>query len=149
VITLFPASKDDCAEIGIALRERRQYVRLDDGKASYGKESDVRWLRWQSMTLANGDEVGALVPHDTSESIKMTTDFIGGLIVPELMRLNSATMPVGEAVSILLRDPIFQKEGRLVLISKIERLFSTPVPTSGVTLTFVKDTKGSFLTIAR
>jgi hypothetical protein len=45
--------------------ERHLYLRLDDAKANLGLISgEAAWYRRKSVTIANGDEVGVLVPHD-------------------------------------------------------------------------------------
>lgn len=65
VQTLFGMSKRDAEGLGIAERERHLYVRLDDAKANLGLiSSEASWFRRVSVTIANGDEVGVLVPAD-------------------------------------------------------------------------------------
>ncbi|CAA7624193.1 hypothetical protein [Magnetospirillum sp. SS-4] len=43
-------------------------IRLDDAKANLGLISaDARWFRREGVTIANGDEVGVLVPEDLAD----------------------------------------------------------------------------------
>jgi hypothetical protein len=65
VQTLFSMSERDAAQYGVSEEDRRLYVRLDDAKANLGLISgEAFWFRRVSVTIANGDEVGVLVPED-------------------------------------------------------------------------------------
>jgi len=61
--TLFAMSERDAERLGIAPEERHRWVRLDDAKANLSLASaKAKWFRRVSVTIANGDEVGVLVP---------------------------------------------------------------------------------------
>jgi hypothetical protein len=63
VQTLFSMSSKDAERYGVAEQERHLYVRLDDAKANVTLiGADARWFRRTGVTIANGDEVGVLVP---------------------------------------------------------------------------------------
>lgn len=63
VQTLFAMSPKDAEAYGVPDEERHLYVRLDDAKANLGLITGrARWLRREGVTIANGDEVGVLVP---------------------------------------------------------------------------------------
>jgi hypothetical protein len=65
VQTLFSMSSKDAELFGIAEEERHLYVRLDDAKANVGLVGNkARWFRREGVEIANGDEVGVLVPDD-------------------------------------------------------------------------------------
>ena len=65
VQTLFSMSEADAERLGVGTDERHLYLRLDDAKANLGLISgEAAWYRRKSVTIANGDEVGVLVPHD-------------------------------------------------------------------------------------
>ena len=65
VETLFPMSERDAEEVGVSDNDRHLYLRLDGAKANLGPtRSEPAWYRRQSVTIANGDEVGVLVPHE-------------------------------------------------------------------------------------
>lgn len=65
VQTLFSMSARDAAQYGVSEEDRRLYVRLDDAKANLGLISgEASWFRRVSVTIANGDEVGVLVPEE-------------------------------------------------------------------------------------
>lgn len=63
--TLFAMSPADAGKFGLDAEERRLWVRLDDAKANLSLASgSARWFKRVSITIANGEEVGALVPGD-------------------------------------------------------------------------------------
>ena len=65
VQTLFSMSPGDAGHYGVKDEDRRFYVRLDDAKANLGLISgEACWYRRVGVTIANGDEVGVLVPED-------------------------------------------------------------------------------------
>jgi hypothetical protein len=65
VQTLFAMSPKDAEHYGVPPDERPRYIRLDDAKANMSLISgDARWFRRESVTIANGDEVGVLVPEE-------------------------------------------------------------------------------------
>jgi hypothetical protein len=66
--TLFAMSQSDAGKFGLDAEERRLWVRLDDAKANLSLASgSTRWFKRVSITIANGEEVGALVPGDPNE----------------------------------------------------------------------------------
>jgi AAA domain len=65
VQTLFAMSSKDAERYGVPEEERHRYVRLDDAKTNVSLiGADARWFRRVGVTIANGDEVGVLVPED-------------------------------------------------------------------------------------
>lgn len=65
VRTLFGMSERDAEKLGLEPEERHRFVRLDDAKANLSlASSSARWFQRIAVTIANGDEVGALVPAD-------------------------------------------------------------------------------------
>jgi hypothetical protein len=66
--TLFAMSQSDADKFGLDADERRLWVRLDDAKANLSLASgSARWFKRVSIIIANGEEVGALVPGDPNE----------------------------------------------------------------------------------
>ncbi len=58
-------SPADAEEYGVTEDERHLYVRHDDAKANVGLVTNkARWFRRVGVTIANGDEVGVLVPDE-------------------------------------------------------------------------------------
>ena len=65
VQTLFSMSPKDAERYGVPEEERHLYIRLDDAKANVRLiGAEARWFRRVGVTIANGDEVGLLVPED-------------------------------------------------------------------------------------
>ena len=82
VQTLFSMSAKDAERYGVPEEERHLYVRLDDAKANVSLiGADARWFRRVGVTIANGDEVGVLVPEDLEPVAKT-----GGEEVEDLHR---------------------------------------------------------------
>ena len=66
--TLFAMSQSDADKFGLDADERRLWVRLDDAKANLSLASgSARWFKRVSIIIANGEEVGALVPGDPNK----------------------------------------------------------------------------------
>ena len=63
VQTLFGMSGKDAEACGVDEEDRHRYVRLDDAKANMGPPGmATRWFQREGIQIANGDEVGVLVP---------------------------------------------------------------------------------------
>jgi AAA domain/Bifunctional DNA primase/polymerase, N-terminal len=139
VLTLFSATEQDCIDAGIPSKDRRQFVRIDNGKASYSPPGEgTQWLRWQSVQLWNGDNVGVLVSYDVSARTKTASESLAGLLATSIRGSGSATMPIDEALKIMARDPIMAKEDRSVLRNRLERLLQEPLQVDGVELSMTK-----------
>ena len=68
--TLFPMSKEAAPLMGIPEEEVHLYVRYDDAKANYALvENQSRWFKKVSLTLPNGDAVGAFEPYTPTSLI--------------------------------------------------------------------------------
>lgn len=80
-LTLFDMSEKDAQRYSIPDDQRSRYVRLDDAKANLSlRSSSARWFYRESITLANGDDVGALKPVTLTEArIQAATDLAGAL----------------------------------------------------------------------
>ena len=75
VQTLFSMSARDAERHGVSEEDRHLYVRLDDAKANVALVTDqARWFRRESVAIANGDEVGILMP----EALEPVADTEGG-----------------------------------------------------------------------
>lgn len=73
VATLSNMSERDATKLGLENDERRRWVRLDDAKMNLTLVGDeALWFRRIGVTIANGDEVGVLVP-GTPEPPEETT----------------------------------------------------------------------------
>jgi RecA-family ATPase len=53
---------EDAQDFGISEHERLQYFRVDRAKANNAPKAQVVWRRFESVLLANGDDVGVVVP---------------------------------------------------------------------------------------
>lgn len=68
--TLFPMSDDDAKQYGMDWSEQLRYVRLDDAKTNFTlKTGRAKWLYKKSVYLANGEEIGVLVPRDLETKV--------------------------------------------------------------------------------
>ena len=65
MLTLFGMSERDAERLGVDPKERHLWVRLDGAKANLALiDGEARWFKKVSVTIANGEEVGVLVPAD-------------------------------------------------------------------------------------
>jgi hypothetical protein len=90
VQTLFSMSPRDAEHYGIKDEDRRLYIRLDDAKANLGLISgEASWYRRIGVTIANGDEVGVLVPQDLQPAVDDadTDDDLHRTIIARLLAL--------------------------------------------------------------
>lgn len=72
--TLFPMSNDEAKQYGICMQEQLRYVRLDDAKTNFSlKTGKAKWLYKKSVTIANGEVIGVLVPRDL-ELVEMSKE---------------------------------------------------------------------------
>jgi RecA-family ATPase len=55
-------AKSDANNAGVLSHERSRYIRVDRAKGNNSKATAARWLTFADVTIANGDEVGVLVP---------------------------------------------------------------------------------------
>ncbi len=142
VITMYPASEDDCADLGVPVDQRKEFVRLDDGKVSYGKTGGPRWLRWREIRLWNGDDVGVLAPYDVKDSVENASRTMAHALITEMQAKSSATLSLDQALSVLMRDPLAAKEGRAVARSRLERSLAEAIKIDGVEVSLLRGTKG-------
>lgn len=65
VQTLFTMGARDAERLGVPDHERHLHVRLDDAKANLSlTDGRAHWFRRVSVTIANGEDIGVLVPED-------------------------------------------------------------------------------------
>ena len=75
VQTLFAMSDKDAERYDIASEERHLYLRLDDAKANLGLlNPNASWFRRIGVEIANGDEVGVLMPADLKARVDTATE---------------------------------------------------------------------------
>jgi hypothetical protein len=75
VQTLFAMSDKDAERYDIASEERHLYLRLDDAKANLGLlNPNASWFRRIGVEIANGDEVGVLMPVDLKARVETATE---------------------------------------------------------------------------
>ena len=87
VATLSKMSERDATKFGLAGDKRRRWVRLDDAKMNLtlvGEEA--RWFRRIGVTIANGDEVGVLVPGDPKANASPNGEELEAAVLAEIDR---------------------------------------------------------------
>jgi len=142
VVTLYAASADDCLELGVAMSERGNFVRLDTGKQSYAKVGGTKWLRWQTVQLHNGDEVGVLVPYDERGGVQAAAAPIADVLIAAVQRAGSASLPLDRVIEVLMRDPLLAKEGKATVRNRLERVLADPVRRGGVEIALLRGVRG-------
>lgn len=80
--TLSTMTDEDADHVGVDRAERKRYCRRDDAKANNSLESsDVNWYERKSIILANGENVGVLVPKFFENvALKITPEIRNGFI---------------------------------------------------------------------
>ena len=74
-LTLTVMSELEAVELGIPKETRKQYVRLDNAKQSYGPPSDAAlWFHRYSVILDNGDSSPAIEPWTPPKAKEMSLD---------------------------------------------------------------------------
>lgn len=93
-ITMTNADSRDCEEYGIDPKDRFKYVRLDDAKANVFLRSNQAslWLKWETVRLHSGDDVGVPVIHDMSTTEKEARADLGLLIRDMIVARQSGFM---------------------------------------------------------
>lgn len=134
LVTLFTASVEDAVDLGVPISQRHEFVRIDDGKVSYGKLGLKQWMRWRSIKLFNGDEVGVLVPHDSADSAKAASENLGQFLIGAIQMAGAASMPIERVLDTMQRDPIMAKEDRATLKNRLQRMLQEPIKIGRVEL---------------
>lgn len=94
--TLFAMSERDAERLGIDPEQRHVWVRLDDAKANLSLASPrAKWFRRVSVTIANGDEVGVLVPGDPAPRGDATDPETEAAVMAEIDRAWRVGEPYG------------------------------------------------------
>jgi hypothetical protein len=104
-VTLFGASKDDCAEYHIPEKEIHRFVRLDDAKANLAAMvGEPLWMEKVSTKLMNGDDVGVLMPVSLTETANKSKAQIGMMILNRMMQEGKAAVTITEAAQIVMTE---------------------------------------------
>ena len=94
--TLFGMSEAEAVTYQVDDDERRRYVRLDESKNNYALDAGgPAWLYRDSVTIANGDEVGVLTPVDLAPAAaERHREVMAALlkIVKDKMTVNAAAL---------------------------------------------------------
>lgn len=141
-VTMYAASEQDCAELAVPVAQRKDFVRMDDGKVSYGKVGGARWLRWQEVRLLSGDDVGVLVPFEVKDSVEGAARALAGLLEAEMRKQSTSLLKIEEALSVMMRDPLTAREGRAVARNRLERALAEPVSTGTAEVRLERSSKG-------
>lgn len=106
-LTLFDMSERDAERFAVAEGERGRYVRLDDAKANLSLRSGAaRWFYRESVTLGNGDEIGALKPVSLTErAIAEKDSIVEGLLEMSNLYEPGSESP-GESRKVLLTEAV-------------------------------------------
>lgn len=143
VITMYSASEADCDDIGVRKERRDEFVRIDDGKVSYGRRGGPRWLRWTEVRLVNGDHVGVLKPYDVRDSVEIAARALATALADETQRVGSATLTIEAALAVMMRDPLAAREGKATLRNRLERVLAEPVALGqNATVSLLRTSKG-------
>ena len=71
--TLYTITKKHAEKIGVPVKEKHRFTRLDSAKANYSEpmpeDKPHGWYRREGVSLMNGDYVGVLVPHDFNKEL--------------------------------------------------------------------------------
>jgi hypothetical protein len=104
VQTLFSMSPRDAEQHGVQSQDRRFFIRLDDAKATLGLITDeARWFRRVGVTIANGDEVGVLVPEELNpDELDSDADDLHRTIIATLLaRVPDSEITLNAAAKLL------------------------------------------------
>lgn len=140
VLTLFRATEDDCAEIGVPASQKKSYARLDGAKATFSAAAaETWWLRWQSAAIATGDSVGVLVPHDAKAAATGSAEDLARILRDRMLRMGRASLTITESGAALQdADPAAAKQDARAVRSRIERVLAQPIAVDGATLRIVR-----------
>ena len=142
VVTMYAASEADCTALGVRLDQRDEFVRIDDGKVSYGRKGGPKWLRWTNVRIWNGDDVGVLAPHDAKDSAAAAARLLAVDLIDEMRKQATSLLPIDQVVSVLMRNPLTAKEGRSVARNRLERMLAEAVSVDGVEVALLRGAKG-------
>lgn len=143
--TLSTPSEDDCERAGLKPEERFDYVRLDDAKMNYAKQTArANWLKKVSVRLVNGDEVGALLPHDMDKTTAYVTQSWAAIIAAEMKGKATASCSLNDAANMLRAgDPLAFKMPAATLRSRVMTALAEPVTTTDGTVRVIAQVSGN------
>lgn len=134
--TLFTMSEKDAKRYGVSDSDRRLYARLDTGaKANLTLPAErPQWFKRESVTIANGEAVGALVPVDLELREDPKELARASLIQDVLDCMNRDKIPVTDLARTLCQLPMRADSQPRALEMAIKRTFAEPVEQAGYSI---------------
>jgi RecA-family ATPase len=128
--TLSGPLDDDILKYGLSPTDRRRMLRLEDANKqnrSLGGDEPI-WLEKVSVTLINGEEVGAFVPSSIDGKADGMRDHVGDMLWKFLkLEKQSASCTVPEAISAIQRgDELYDRMLPQQVKIRLERLTVRP-----------------------
>jgi hypothetical protein len=126
-LTMMPPQAEDVNLYRLSHSDKYKYVRIDDAKTnlSLKRNSPLQWLKWETVTLSNGDKVGVPAPYEMDhkalvaefQSVVEIRDILldkdtGGLSITDMIR------------EIKVRNPIFISMPDATIKSQLTRMFA-------------------------
>lgn len=128
--TLVPPDDHDVSHFALTPQEKRLLVRLDDAKQNrtLGRE-EALWLKRISVTLWNGEHVGALDKTDMHVRTEHMRQAIARVLHAGMVHQKGSAGVTLTVAAALLKDgdPLFEKMPRDLLKSRIEQYLAQPV----------------------
>lgn len=147
--TLVPPDDQDVSHFALTPTEKRMLVRLDDAKQNrtLGRE-EALWLKRISVTLWNGEHVGALDKTDMHVRTEHMRHAIARVLHAGMIHQRGSAGVTLTVAAALLKDgdPLFEKMPRDLLKSRIEQYLAQPVTLTDGAMIRVDDNRMVVLT---
>ena len=121
-LTLFGMSEKDAERYGVAPHLRNKYVRLDDAKQNLALASPfAEWFEKPSVKIANGEELGVLVPVRFTEKTEHEARSIVTALYDQLAA--AGEMKLKTAAGLMLGDALFRGLKPDAIARRIRKIF--------------------------
>jgi RecA-family ATPase len=147
--TLTTPEDEDVSRYALTTDDVRRLVRIDDAKQNYSLPSEkATWLYKPSINLYNGEEVGALRPHDMmARSEYGRAQMARTLKEGMLGNMGQASVKITEAVTILKAEAMWSKLPSAQVKLRIQSWLSEAVEIEGGSRVRAVENAGSWTVI--
>lgn len=130
-LTMFGMSEKDAEKYRIPDKARGRFARLDDAKANLHLASpEARWFKKESVRIANGEELGVMVPHVLSAR-PVEKDGEAGAVLEILSKFTGDEIVMSQAIKAVQADPLFRDRTRDAVAKAVKMAVETSTLYSG------------------
>lgn len=104
--TMYGMTEAEAKELHVAENRRWRFVRVDDGKRSYGRKQDTVWLELTSVRLTEHEEAHTLAKADLKAAAEEYYETLAAAVCNAVVERGDKGMKIEEAAE-FIRDTVF------------------------------------------